>query len=538
VSLPLVAALLLLVALVQGAGAGGFPGFADDEGTYVAQAWAVTTQHALAHYTYWYDHPPLGWIQLAIGSWAMGPFVKAGDAVTSARGVMLVPALVSSALVYVLARRIGLRRSFAALALVLFALSPLAVASLRQVYLDNFALPWMLAAFVLAASPRRRLWAYAASGACFAVAVLSKETMLLALPGLVLLLWQALDRRRRAFCLSAFGSVFVLCVLAFPLYAVLKGELLPGQGHVSLLEAVRFQLFSRPSTGSALSASSFSRQLVDGWLRTDPWLIGLGTLLALPALRLRSVRPLAVGLLVLVAAALRPGYLPQPYVIAMLPLCALVIAGVLDAALSAARRLPPEPRHRALAAGAVALAVFAFVVAPSWYRSNAYATSQHQNDAVGAAQRWIESHLDRRNRILVDDTLYVDLVRAGFSQRFGIVWFYKLDFTTNLDPSIARNLPQGWRAFDYAVSTRVVRSALQQNPHSLDQVRQALAHSQTVATFGQGGDRVEVRKITGIGIGSGLVPKPAVKKRGHANNRAQHRHPRPHQRHHRPGRTR
>jgi hypothetical protein len=363
--------------------------------------------------------------------------------------------------------------------------------------------------------------------------------MLLALPGLLLLLWQSLDRRRRAFCLSAFGSVFVLCVLVFPLYAVLKGELLPGHGHVSLLEAVRFQLFSRPSTGTALSSSSLSRQLVDGWLRTDPWLIGIGTALALPALRVRSLRPIAAGLLVLVAAALRPGYLPQPFVIAMLPLCALVIAGVLDAALSMARGLPAEPRQRALAAGAVALGVLAFVVAPSWYRANAYASSQRQNDGVAAAEGWIKSHLDRRNRILVDDTLYVDLVKAGFKQRFGVVWFYKLDFTTNLDPSIARNLPQGWRAFDYAVSTRVVRSALQQNPHALDQVRQALAHSKPVATFGQGSDRVEVRKIVGIGIGSGLVPKPEARKTAHAKRAGKHRsrrhHPRRHdtRRHHR-----
>jgi hypothetical protein len=58
----------------------------------------------------------------------------------------------------------------------LFALSPLAVSSLRMVFLDNLATPWVLSAFVLAASPKRRLWSYAASGACFAVAILTKET--------------------------------------------------------------------------------------------------------------------------------------------------------------------------------------------------------------------------------------------------------------------------------------------------------------------------------------------------------------------------
>src|SRR5215217_4607702 len=46
----------------------------DDEGTYVAQAWAILHQGRLAHYTYWYDHPPLGWIQIAGWAWLTHAF--------------------------------------------------------------------------------------------------------------------------------------------------------------------------------------------------------------------------------------------------------------------------------------------------------------------------------------------------------------------------------------------------------------------------------------------------------------------------------
>ena len=112
-----------------------------------------------------------------------------------------------------------------------------------------------------------------------------------------------------------------------------------------------------------------------------------------------------------------------------------------------------------------------------------------------AAERWIASHVDRRRRLLVDDSLYVDLVRAGFAPRYGVVWFYKLDFTTNLDPSVRRRLPQGWRAFDYVVSTPVIRDALRQKPHGLLQVRQALRHSRAVASFGAARTRVVVRRV-------------------------------------------
>lgn len=58
---------VLLVGLAQLVNVTGWPVFGDDEGTYTAQAWAVL-HGDLAHYTYWYDHPPAGWIQLAAGS--------------------------------------------------------------------------------------------------------------------------------------------------------------------------------------------------------------------------------------------------------------------------------------------------------------------------------------------------------------------------------------------------------------------------------------------------------------------------------------
>src|SRR5436190_17569797 len=42
-----------------------FPYYEDDEGTYVSQAWAVLSEGRLAPYTYWYDHAPVGWFQIA-----------------------------------------------------------------------------------------------------------------------------------------------------------------------------------------------------------------------------------------------------------------------------------------------------------------------------------------------------------------------------------------------------------------------------------------------------------------------------------------
>ncbi len=60
---------------------GGIPQRIDDEGTYTAQAWAITHLGELTHYTYWYDHPRTGWIQIAgytslTGAFARYPFAS------------------------------------------------------------------------------------------------------------------------------------------------------------------------------------------------------------------------------------------------------------------------------------------------------------------------------------------------------------------------------------------------------------------------------------------------------------------------------
>lgn len=57
---------LAVTAAVLVVGLEGNPQRIDDEGTYAAQAWSVFHLGGLTHYTYWYDHPPLGWIQIAL----------------------------------------------------------------------------------------------------------------------------------------------------------------------------------------------------------------------------------------------------------------------------------------------------------------------------------------------------------------------------------------------------------------------------------------------------------------------------------------
>jgi len=173
---------------------------------------------------------------------------------------------------------------------------------------------------------------------------------------------------------------------------------------------------------------------------------------------------------------------------------------VLSLPSTPAAHLPPLRRHLVgltfrRAAVLVAVALAGVFVAPQWARGDRGLMAATPGVPVAQATRWIDRNVSHDSRLLVDDTMWVDLVERGFSRDLGVVWFYKLDFSANLDPSVSERLPDGWRHFDYVVSTPVMQAGLADQPGGLGEVRKALDNSETVARFGSGEDRVEVRRV-------------------------------------------
>jgi 4-amino-4-deoxy-L-arabinose transferase-like glycosyltransferase len=480
-SLLIVAGLLVAVGLVHWIGYDRFPGrINDDEGTYVAQAWAVQHWHSLAHYTYWYDHPPVGWITIAGYAWLTRAFERLPTAVSVGRELMVWVSVASAALIYLLSRRLGLHRLAAAGAVLLFGLSPLAIPFQRMVFLDNLAVMWTLAALVLAASPRRSLVAAAGSAVCFAIAVLSKETTAVLFPPLFLLLWQHTSPKTRRYSIALFLTLLGSLVFVYPLYAILKNELFDGPGHVSLVWAIKWQLFDRLPSGSLLDPGSGTRAIARSWLDNDPLLLGAGVLLIPLGLLIRRTRAVALALAIQVAMLCRNGYLPFPYVIAMLPFAALTIAGVAGQLCKGPRTSHPWLAALARGAGrlAVALGVLASLVVagPAWGRGAERAMTEDHSQPPKQALTYVLTHVPRGSVLLVDDNLWTDLVRHGFNPN--PVWFYKLD----LDPAIRARFRNGWRDIDYVVLGRLPPSTLGELPL----VAAAVRHSDVVASFGDG----------------------------------------------------
>jgi glycosyltransferase XagB len=488
----LLAALLAGVGVVQATNMLHWPDRQFDEGTYVANAWAV--HHGeLAPYTYSYGHPPLGWLLIAAWTWAQGLFANASYSIDTGREFMFVVALVTCSLIFALARRLGLGRPFAAVAVLLFALSPVGLYFHRAVLLDNVAIACALAAFVLALSPQRRLWAFAGSGACFAASVLSKETTLILLPALVFAAAQNADRQTRRYCLTLLAAFFALIVLSFPLYATLKGELLPGEAHVSLLGYATYQLFTRQATGSLFDPASESHAIVAAWLQLDPWLLGAALVLTPIVVARRSTRAIALAFVIQVVMIARPGYLPNMYVIGLLPFAALIVASAIDAVWRKGRSRAAGWSFRTATVATVVGALL--VVAPDWQRADHQALTGRLDENQRAAERWLVRHIGHDKRIIVSDDFWLYLVEHGFDHqpvRGGffsrtVVVYWPLDY----DPAVKRRFPDGWRDFDYIVSTRPVRSTTRRTPTTA----KALDHSVVVAQFGQGQDRIEVRAI-------------------------------------------
>ena len=489
--------LLTVAGVVVGVNLLHWPGTQFDEGTYVSYAWAV--QHGrLANYTYSYGHPPLAWLLIFFWTEAGGVFGHAVFSIDHSREFMLLVCLASCSLLYVLARRLGMSRVASAAAVILFALCPLSIFFHRAVLLDNPSMAFAIAAFVLAWTPGRRLWAFAGSGVCFALSMLCKETTFVLLPALVVAVAQNADRRTRGYCLTLFMSFFLLTAGFYPLYATLKGELLPGPGHVSLAGYFILQLFGRQGTGSLFNPHSGTHLFVTGWLQLDPWLLGAALAFSPITLARRTTRAVTLAFLIQVAIIFRPGYLPEMYVIGMLPFAALLVPASIEALWRWAQftRFPAAIwTVRAALIGLTCAA--ALVVAPRWANGDRVAMTVRLDGSESAAQQWVVRHIGHDQRMIVSDDFWIYLIEHGFNDQPMRGGFFSKTVVSywpdNYDPAVKREFPRGWRDFNYIVSTRGMLNDLRQNPT----VAGALHHSRVVASFGNGPDLIEIRAITG-----------------------------------------
>jgi hypothetical protein len=182
-------------------------------------------------------------------------------------------------------------------------------------------------------------------------------------------------------------------------------------------------------------------------------------------------------------------------VTAAIPFAAVLIAGVADALWDPVRsELLEWARRMAAITAGIAAVLF---VGPQW--GSALIRQAGQNGAASAvrATAWVEAHVPRRDVVVVDDYLWLDLKRAGMNP----LWDQKMAS----DAESQGALGDGWRSVDYVVVTGQIIGTLA----TLPILQQAIDHSVPVARFGDG---IVIRRVD---------PGPAdVVIRGKATNRS------------------
>ncbi|OLR94207.1 hypothetical protein [Actinokineospora bangkokensis] len=351
------------------------------EGLHVAQVFAVARFDLLLDGA---GGSPLAWLQAGSYASITDAFTRHGTALAAAREAVVVAAAVTAVLVWLLARRIGLSHWTAAAAVLVLALSPAAVSGQLAVRAENLAVPWALGGLVLLWTHHRHrglapdVWATV----LLVVAVITAPiTLLLAATGFWLV-----HRRGRQRLALILGTAFALGTgIGLGASAALSGLHLAGEGRT-------------PAE----------------WFAADPVLAVAVVAAALGGLLSHRLRPLAVGVLGLLAVSTIPGGPGSGALAVAAAPGVLLVAGGAERALSRRFRVGRHTRTRVLFAPAVLAAVCATAAALVVWPGALDAVAERRGDPgpLAAATRWLRDNLPS-TPVVAEEDAWVELLRSG-----------------------------------------------------------------------------------------------------------------------------
>ncbi|WP_328616385.1 glycosyl transferase [Amycolatopsis sp. NBC_00355] len=413
-----------------------------------SEAATVAHAYALGHLTPFTDAggaglSRFGWLQLSAYTMVSDAFGRSATALAAVRETMLVAAVVGTILLWFLARRLGLTRWAATAAVLLVAVSPLALGLQRLVVVEHLAAVWALGALVLITTPEAKVRHDVLAAVCLLAAVLTSPLALFLLPAAG---WLLVRRSPTRAALVAVLLNLGLGVAFGPAAAVLRPHL-AAAGHPTVAD----------------------------WVALDPAWAVLSSFALVAALAVAALRPFAVSGLLLVGMLLVPG-VPDTAVLALLlPVTPLLVAGVAQV-LTRQRRAAHHARAGGRTGLVVAGTVFVLVVGVGWaYGFTGLKPSPDRSGPLTDAQGWLRDNASGA-RLLVDDAAWAEFANAGW-------------------PTGMMAAPAACAAVcptaEWAVFTGDATGLRQRYP-ALDG---ALTDAGTVALFGSGDQRVTVSRL-------------------------------------------
>ncbi len=463
-----------------------FPFFENDEGIYFAQAWSFLSQGKLSPYTYWYDHAPFGWIFSSLWIILTGGLFTFGNALHSARLLMLEIHIANSVLLYLIGKRISNSRLAVLVATIFFSVSPLAVYFQRRMLLDNLMVFWLLLSIVFLYRSKTLRNVYL-SAITFGLAVLTKENAIFFLPSLAFLAFKQSHNKHKELATLKWIVISGCVISIYPLYALLKGELFPvgsifspPYDHVSLIETLKMQS-SRGAGVPFWHPSSDFRLNILYWLGKDKLLIiaGYVSFLIHGLFSFWNKKSRTVFLLTLpMVAFLSSGKLViNFYIVPVIPFFALSI-GLLSSQIYNLL----EKRIKVLG---YVFTITLVILLAGYYstRLDEYLTrdeTSKQKEAI----TWIKNNVDPKSSISIDFYSYLDLSENSHPNDPTFPnadWFWKVE----LDPDVREKKLQNNPAnLDYIMMTaEVERQLIKGFSRESSMLHQALANSHKVAEF-------------------------------------------------------
>lgn len=478
---------LLLATVAHAYNMFGFPRYELDEGTYMENAWAIL-HGMISPYAYGYGHPPIAWIQIAGWIDLIGGFFQFGNAVNTGRVLMLIYAIASALLTYLIVRRLGASRSAALLAMLLFALSPIAITFDRQVLLDNVATFWLLLSFYLLVSGDSRLLYIILSGITLGISILSKEVMVMFIPAMIYAAWLHSTKFQRKFALVAFIYSVLAIGSSFVLMAVLKGELFP-QGwlpgdthpHLSLIATYLGQVQRGKSQGS------FTQQW-NTWFGLDPLLMifSVATLAFNLVMGWWNRKQLLLALMAISfwILLIRGGVVLAFYIIPLVPLVAINAAFAINTILGWLGKMARFDLLRAVLLLCVVLAIIPYDLlhAVPAFTEN---PTQGQQEAI----TWVREHVPHDAFLVINDWMFVDLRQSGgLGTGDGATYpNANIYFNVATDPAVRDTiLHNQWNNIDYVIADSEMLSDVNGDTKKFAIIADAIKHAVPVASFTSG----------------------------------------------------
>ena len=477
---------VVLAGLLHGHNMFKYPYFESDEGTYLSQAFSVKSEGELGFYTYWYDHPPLGWMTIAAGMDVLSEdWNRFGSSLNDGRFLMLILHLVQVSLLFFIAYTITRSPWFAFLACVLYTISPLATYFQRRILLDNLMVTWILFSVAVLHIQKIHLRHIIMSSIFFGAAVLTKVTAVMFGPAFLYLLLTATWNVNKSFRTAIWLAVSGTIVSFWFVYSIIKTEFLPSKSNeiVSLIGALQYQA-SRGSTGiSFWREGSLFREMIGSWVNLDStfvYVLGLGLA---SAILLSIFRPkyrfYAFSALLYFLFLIRGGLILDFYILPLIPFAIITFVLGLKELIELVLKKVELPKQFIGLLFACLMLVLGVHYAP---KAHKYLTVDDTSNQIKAL-KWIKENLPAESTIVIDVYGMTELRNPSFVNKKvfnNADWYFKI----SKDPAIRfSKYKDDWRNFDYVfLGHEMLRQAFL---HRLPVVYDVIRNSQPVITWNE-----------------------------------------------------